>query len=287
MSKSFVDFPERADFEAFDRPKYLKFIEGYPSVVRILDNKAQHLRKHWINKLRTSILCLGTETCPICINNAGIRAENPKNFRSIRGYIPIQNRYVVNVLDRTPVVVDPDPEHSEEYPSKQGDFPAVSSDGQRSLVGIEPQPSNTIKLLERGRTLFEQFLALHQETGEFDDDENLVSGGITSFDLKLVTMGEGREKVVSPIALMQNNDDVVPILDKLELAPHVLSALGLLLTPEEVEQVAYGGATIGDIFTKRRSNEETEVNQEVLDDAESKVAGLFDKDDTEEELVSY
>ena len=286
MSK-FVEFPERADFEVFDRPKYLKFLEGYPSVVRILDNHAQHLRKHWINRLHTSILCLGGDTCPICINNAGIRSENPKNFRNIRGYIPIQNRYVVNVLDRTPVVIDPEDENKQEYPSKHGDFPTINSDGTKSLVGLEPQPSNTIKLLERGRTLFEQFLALHQETGEFDDDENLISGGITSFDMKLVTMGEGREKVVSPIALMQNNDDVVPTLDELELAPHVLSALGLLLTPEEVERVATGGASLGDIFSKRRSDDESEVNQEVLADAESKVADLFSEEKKTEDLVEY
>ncbi len=285
MSNNFVDFPERADFETFDRPKYLKFIEGYPSIVRILDTKAQHLRKHWLNRLHTSILCLGVDTCPICLSNAGIRAENPKNFRNIRGYIPIQNRYVVNVLDRTHVVVDP--ETADEHSSKQGDFPSVSADGARSLVGVEPQPSNTIKLLERGRTLFEQFLALHQETGEFDDDENLVSGGITSFDIKLVTMGDGREKVVSPIALMQNNDDVVPILDEAELVPHALSEIGLLLNPDEVNQVAYGGSSIGDIFSKRRSSEETEINQEVLADAESKVADLFSGGEKQEELVEY
>jgi hypothetical protein len=286
MSKKFVDFPERADFETFDRPKYLKFIEGYPSIVRILDSRAYHLRKHWLNRLRTSILCLG-DICPICISNASTRAENPKNFRDIRGYIPIQNRYIVNVLDRTSVVVDPDPEHNDEYPARAGEFPAVSADGSRSLVDLEPQPSNTIKLLERGRVLFEQFLALHQETGEFDDDENLVSGGITTFDLKLVTMGESREKVVSPIALMKNDDDVASILEENELEPHVLSAIGLLLTPDEVNQVAYSGSSISDVFAKRRSDDQTEIKSEVLADAEAKVADLFSEEDKKEELSEY
>jgi len=98
-------------------------------------------------------------------------------------------------------------------------------------------------------------------------------------------MGEGRDKVISPIALMQNNDDVVPILEEYELEPHVLSSLGLLFTPEEVELVAYGGASIADVFAQRRASEESEVAEELFSEAESKVADLFDVDD--EELVEY
>lgn len=281
MSK-FVSFPAKGDFEAYDRPKYLRFDEGVPTIIRILDKQAHHVRKHWLNRHRTSVLCLG-ETCPICMNDAKIRAENPKNFRQIREYTGIQNRYVVNVLDRTLVVVDP--ETADEYYATQGNFPPVSTDGNRSLAKIEPVPSNSIKVFERGRALFEQLLALHQETGEFDDDEELVSGGITTFDIKLVTMGEGRDKVISPIALMQNNDDVSPILEEKELEPHVLSTLGLLFTPEELEQIAFGGSSISDIFTGRRANQEAEVSQEILGDARGQVADLFKNDS--EELVEY
>lgn len=278
----FVKFPERGDFETFNRPKYLRFDEGVPTIVRILDKEAHHVRKHWLNRHRTSILCLG-ETCPICLSNAKIRKENPKNFRSVREYIPIQNRYVVNVLDRTQVVIEPD--SGDEYYAMKGVFPSVTRDGSKSLADIEPVPSNTIKVFERGRALFEQLLALHQETGEFDEDENLVKGGITTFDIKLVTMGESRDKVISPIALMQNADDVAPILDEKEIEPHVLSTLGLLFTPDEVEQVAYGGASVSDIFAERRSMKDAEVNQELLGDAQAKVADLFSEGT--EELVEY
>jgi len=136
MSK-WVEFPDREQFETFERPQYLSFLEGFPVIVRVLDKRAYHTRKHWLNRQRTSILCLG-ESCPICQNNAKIRAENPKSFRNIRGYIPIQNRYVVNVLDRTPVVIDP--ETGDEYYARQGKFPTVSDDGERSLAKIEPRP---------------------------------------------------------------------------------------------------------------------------------------------------
>ena len=110
MSSSFVEFPTfDNNFVDFERPQYLRFREGFPTVVRILDKNAYAVRKHWINKARISLLCLG-ETCPICASNDKIRGENPKTFRNIKGYIPVQFRYMVNVLDRTMVVIDPETE---------------------------------------------------------------------------------------------------------------------------------------------------------------------------------
>jgi len=283
----FVQFPEERDYPSFDRPKYLSFIEGKPLIIRILDEQAYAKRVHWINRQRISVLCLG-DTCPICAQNTKIRKENPKNFRNIKGYLPYQNRYMVNVLDRTLIKVDE--ETGDEYVAIKGEFPTVTNDGNRSLANVTETPSNTIKLLERGKTLFEQFLALHMETGEFDADENLLSGGITSFDLKLVTMGENRDKVISTIPLVQNNDDVAPILVENELVPHVLSTIGLQLTPSEVDQVAYANVSLSDIFAQRRTEDEdkeSEAEVRSLADASAGVQALFDKDKGEEELVSY
>lgn len=282
----FVDFPKTEEFQTFERPKYLTFIEGKPLIVRILDAQAYHKKVHWINKQRVSILCL-EETCPICISNAKIRKENPKNFRNVSGYLPYQNRYMVNVLDRTPVKIDE--ETGDEYQSFRGDFPSVTSDGNRSLANVQALPSNTIKILERGKTLFEQLLALHMETGEFDEEENLISGGLTSFDIKFVTMGEGRDKVVSTIPLVQNADDVAPILDENELERHILSATGLQFTPTEMEQVAYANVPLSDIFAQRRAESATESETEIktLADASDAVKSLLGSDDGAEVAVDY
>ncbi len=276
MSNAFVEFPTfDNDFVDFERPKYLRFREGFPTVVRILDKNAQRVRKHWINKARTSLLCLG-ETCPICASNDKIRGENPKNFRNIKGYIPVQFRYMVNVLDRTMVVIDPETE--EEYYAQKGQFPLISSDNDRSLAGIEPQPSNTIKILERGKTLFENFLAIHNETAEFDAENELVSGGLTTFDLKLLTLGAGVDMTISVMPLLQNNDDVNTILEENELTQHVLSEVGIQLSPDEMEQVAFAGTTLSDIFSARKAEKEAETVEgmaETLADVSETVSDLF------------
>ncbi len=282
----FVEFPKTEEFQTFERPKYLTFVEGKPSIVRILDVQAYHKKVHWINRQRISVLCLG-DVCPICANNAKIRKENPKNFRNVKGYLPYQNRYMINVLDRTPVKIDE--ETSEEYQSFKGEFPSVTSDGNRSLANVQEVPSNTIKILERGRTLFEQLLALHMETGEFDDEENLTSGGLSSFDIKFVTMGEGRDKVVSPIPITPNNDDVAPILEENDLHKHVLSTVGLQLSPAEMDQVAYANVPLSDIFAQRRAEDTTDSESEVrtLSDASEAVKALFKEGEGDEVEVSY
>lgn len=274
---SFVEFPTfDNDFVDFERPKYLRFREGFPTVVRILDKNAHRVRKHWINKARTSLLCLG-ERCPICASNDKIRGENPKNFRNIKGYIPVQYRYMVNVLDRTMVIIDPETE--EEYYAQKGQFPLISSDNDRSLAGLEPQPSNTIKILERGKTLFENFLAIHNETSEMDDEGELASGGLTTFDLKLLTLGAGVDMTISVMPLLQNDDDVAAILEENDITLHVLSTVGIQLTPDEMEQVAFAGTTLSDIFSARKADEEAETTEEMaetLADVSESVADLFD-----------
>ena len=141
MSKPFADFPERRDRTAdFNRPVFLRMREGYQLIVRILDSHAEKVLKHWINSSKTSVLCLGDE-CPICQQNETIRRENPKTFQKIKGYIPVQRRWMVNILDRTPVIKDE--ETGEEYYAVKGKFPTVTRDGERSLVNVQPVPSNT------------------------------------------------------------------------------------------------------------------------------------------------
>ncbi len=277
MSNAFVEFPTfDNDFVDFDRPKYLRFREGFPTTVRILDKNAFSVRKHWINKARTSLLCLG-ETCPVCASNDKIRGENPKNFRNIKGYIPVQFRYMVNVLDRTMVVIDPETE--EEHYAQKGTFPLISSDNERSLAGIDPQPSNTIKILERGKTLFENFLAIHNETAEFNDEQELISGGLTAFDLKLLTLGAGVEMTISVMPILQSNDDISAILEENEIVLHDLSTVGITLTPDEMEQVAYAGVTLSDVFAARKADEDAETTEEMattLADVSDSVKELFD-----------
>jgi len=276
MSKPFADFPEKRDRAAdFNRPVFLRFREGTPVLVRILDQHAEKVLKHWINKSKTSVLCLGDE-CPICQQNDTIRRENPKTFQKIKGYIPVQRRWMVNVLDRTPVIKDE--ETGEEYSAVKGKFPTVTSDGERSLVNIKPEPSNTIKILERGQTLFEMFAVIHADSiTEGNDGEEI--GGITTMDLKLVAAGSGTDMVISVIP-QSRNDDITPILEQNNLTRYVLSAVGIELTPDEVTEIVRG-VSIRDIFAARRAKDESDSDKDLkssFSDLSDKVATLFGED---------
>lgn len=283
MTRPFVEFPERkdADFTPFVRPKYLRFVEGSPLLVRILDKTAYSVDKHWIQKVNTSVICLG-EQCPICKHNEELRAESPNTFRRSKGYIGINRRYLVNVLDRTPVLKDV--ETGIEYYASKGKFPTLDSSGEKSLVGLEPEPSNTIKILERGRELFEQLSMIHNETIKLDAGEGgepVESGGLTSFDVKLVTMGRGKDTVITVMPMLTNNDDVESVLTEKELEPHILSTVGILLSPDEMVDLTRG-ISLKDIFAKRRAEEEiSDVTAEVqgtLADVSDRIKALYGDD---------
>jgi len=289
MSKDFVSFPEGygEEFVSYDRPKFMAFREGSPTIVRVLDETAHMVIRHWIrtSSRSYSVMCL-EDQCPICIRNKEIRESYPDNFRDIKGYIPKQYRWMVNVLDRTPVIVDP--ETNEEYygnvVGREVKFPTVTQDGQRSLVGIEPCPSNTIKILERGKRLFEQLKTYHLESLVVDEESGEESGGIQTFDLKFITLGSGPKMTITINPLYQRNDDITTILEAGELNKYILSSVGIQLTPEEVER-AVKGETLRDIFAARRAQDEVEVTAELqgalADATESLVGDLFKSETTE------
>jgi hypothetical protein len=223
------------------------------------------------------------ENCPICLKNESLKHEFPDSFRKQKGYIGRNRRYLVNVLDKTPVLKDQ--ETGVEYYAYKGKFPTVSSDGEKSLVDLKPEPSNTIKILERGRELFEQLASIHNETSISEIDptsgDELVSGGLTSFDIKLVTMGAGKDMVITVMPILQSNDDVGPILKERELKTHVLSTVGILLSPNEMVDLTRG-VSLKDIFSKRRAEEDVaDAKNEVqgsLADVQATIEALYGDD---------
>ncbi|KKN45708.1 hypothetical protein LCGC14_0680260 [marine sediment metagenome] len=267
---SYSNFPQY-EYEASDYSKtnYLRFQEGVPTTVRIISEGSRYVAKHFLTKIRTSILCLG-EQCPICERNKTLREQHGRNANKQSDYIAIQNRNMLNVLDRTLVIVDE--ETGDEYSAHKGTFPTITKDGKRSLIDVTPQPSNSIKVLERGKRLFEQFDVNHNEYQHL--------GGIRGFDIKLVTMGAGKTMSISVVPLPERNDDITELLEGLE--EPVLEDLGIQLSPDEVLEAA-SGVTLRDIYAARKSDE-TESDTSAVDaelvgslaDVEESVSDLFE-----------
>jgi len=268
IKDAFSNFPDYATDNKDFRPiRYLRIKDGYPVTIRIIDNKSFYVAKHYVPAQRMSILCLG-EQCPICQRNAEIRAKHGRQARNQPGFFNIQHRNMVNVLDRTLVVVDD--ETGDEYYAYKGTFPTTTRDGERSLVGVEPRPSNTIKILERGRSLFDDINVLHNEF--------LDEGGITAIDLKIIANGSGPDMSVSIVPKPKRNEPVDDLLANTDDERYALETVSVQLSPDEMLDFAYEGISLRDIFARRRADDQSAVDREIqgsLADVEEKIDNLF------------
>jgi len=242
---SFAEIPEGGNKSNFKSTDFVKIVPGIPVRLRILDKKAVHQVRHYLQIQKLSLLCLGDERCPICQNNSNLMKENPTEdaFR-IKGFIPRQNRYLVNVLNRTIVKIAPS--GSVVYPTS-GQFPTVDPSTGEPLANIEAAPLNKVQVLDRGPDLFSQFNMVNEQVV----DEMGKPIGIWNFDISIMATGAGKKMKTNVQALSQIND-VVEVADE---DKYVLETMGILLEPDEMSKILKG-IPLKDIFAARRSDDE-------------------------------
>ena len=263
---SFAEIPE---FESsFKSTEYVKLVSGVPQQFRILSETAHHVEKHFIPVSKISVLCLGEETCPICQNNAKLKQEHEDvSPRQIRGYLPRQNRYMVNVLNRTTVKVSPSGNVT--FPT-QGQFPTNDPQTGELLVNIEAKPLDKVQVLERGPTLFAQLNAINDTVADPETGNPL---GLWTYDVVITASGSGRKMTTNVIPYPNMNDEVnLPEEDIF-----ILETLGIQLSPEEMT-LAVRGVSLRDIFEARRATDESLVGsdpQVISDDVQEKIETLF------------
>ncbi len=263
---SFAEIPE---FESSFKPtQYTKLISGVPQQFRVLSEKAHHVEKHFLPTTKISVLCLGEETCPICENNAQMIKDNPEvSPRQIRGFLPRQNRYSVNVFNRT--MVKTSPSGNVTYPT-QGQFPANDPHTGELLVNIEAKPLNRVEVLERGPTLFAQLNSINDTV---IDTETGNPVGLWKYDVVITASGSGRKMTTNVIPYPNMNDEI----DLPEEELFVLETLGIQLSPEEMMK-AVRGVSLRDIFEARRATDDTLTTsdaQVISDDVQEKIETLF------------
>ena len=215
-------------------------LTGGNYTIRILDTEALCLYTHYINK--ATVECLG-EGCPICSNNQRLILENPKDFRDVPGYSPRTRRYLVNVLDKTPVKKCPKC-GIDNYDLTPAGTTCVGC--SELLVSVLPAVSNTVKILAKGVQVFDQLnsidLSILNAQGE--------PVGLTNYDLVLRVTGSGNKRIVTPIPMSGSNEPVDPTLEKYELAK-----ITIKLTPEEMLDLQRG-VSLRDLFAARKANAE-------------------------------
>lgn len=267
---TFADVPEQDEF-TYRKTHYVRITAGVPLRLRILDKKAYHVQKYFIPSQRISILALDESVDPIWRNNEKLMRENPdaKNPTQIPGFIRRQNRYMVNVLNRT--MVKRSPAGNIVY-AIGGQFPTNDPETGELLVNIDPQPLNRVEVLERGPQLFAQLNSVNQST--VDEAGNPI--GIWNYDIIINATGSGRKMMTNITPRPDLNDDV-------ELPEgqekYALETLGIQLSPDEMIAVVKG-VSLRDIFEARRSDDEVALEREetqVSEEIEGKLNDLFEQ----------
>lgn len=264
---SFADIPEEMERE-FKPNRFVKIEAGVPLRLRILDKRALHTEKHFLPAQKVSVLCLGDEVCPICAHNQKLIRANPDvSPRNLKGLIFRQNRYLVNVLNRT--LVKRSPSGNVVF-AKGGQFPSHDPDTGELLVDIQPEPLDQVEILERGPTLFSQLNAIMSQV----TDEAGNPRSLTEYDIVIMATGSGRKMTTNVIPYPDNDDEIeVPEDDK-----YALETIGIRLSPDEMVKLM-NGVSLRDIFEQRREDEEADILTEeevtVSEDVKASIDTLF------------
>jgi hypothetical protein len=163
---------------------YMKLGPG-EKVIRILDEEETVYWRYWINKLQ------GREVNR-SVTVASMRDPIPRYYNSLGKdhpeYRSIQKRFVLNVLDRTPMNADPS--------SKKED---------------------KVRILELGKELMDKFAMLHMRIRDRETFEPLP---ITRFDVKVISQGTGKDvnRIVLPGDDLDDLSDELKTLLKFDLS---------------------------------------------------------------------
>ena len=255
-----IDYSKRT----FNRPKFFVWTPGQHTI-RILDTYIPRKPVYWFGSGYAQAL---GEDDPQALLNKRIRLENPDNFRNVRGYRGLSDRYAVNVLDRTVAKVCPNCDA--DVKSVNSTFPAICpSCNSPAVVNVQVASLNKVRVLQGGKQLFEQFLTRDKDT--LDGEGN--PRGIQNFDIILHVVGSGAQRTAVAVA--------TTTYDVIEISPENLFDTENIFpkfTEEEMEQLIRG-VTMRDIFAARRSTSLTEESTESTavdpEDVKKKVEELF------------
>ncbi len=204
---------------------YVKFSPDYRVTLRMLDTNARTVWKHWIPQANKgkglAAVCPNISSqvrpCPIDGSDSQFSQEDRDTMKARR-------RFVVNVLDRTPVTLCDSCGNT--TPGKKCQFCNAKLD-KNTFV-----PLNQIKILEQGPNLFNKVLNPIEKMQKEDLDKD-----ITDYDIVFMTQGVGRDRVITanPAVPSEISDD--ELLDPETGEPQKKWSLDLLSEPSTIEEI--------------------------------------------------
>lgn len=220
---------------------YVKFDEKYRVVLRILEEKSRLVWKHWLQEANAgkglTANCPNTDKvkiCPVEKELTDLAKDDPRlNERKRKA------KYIVNVLDRTPVTFD---EACQQVTPKGSGNKCVHCGNSISKNTFTPL--NKIKILDGGPRLFKE--TLNGVESLQAEEFNL---NITEYDIVFQTQGSGRERRISAIPQAPEPFNGDWLIDPETNEPQKRFDLDTLSEPTSVEEIEamMQGATIDDL----------------------------------------
>lgn len=232
-------YEKKSPSSKFRRTEYIQLGQGEHQI-RILEPMETKIYSHYVGW--AWLKCLG-EDCPICENNKKILFEHPTDYREVKGWNPRRDRYYINVLDKTPARV------CTKCGTEKKDATVATCPACNSPMG-EVAPLNKVKVLSRGKTLFED-LKVMSRTIRDEKDQRI---DIRKYDFRLVVRGTGRDTTITVVPMWVPGREADPIFEG-ELFD--LNNAAVELSREEMLDV-FNGASLKDIFALRRAKKQIE-----------------------------
>lgn len=260
---TFANIEQRKQFDStskFRKTEYIQLSQG-ENTIRILEPVATDYYAHFVG--RSYVKCLG-EDCPICENNKRIIFENRETFRDDKAYRPRSQRFYVNVLDKSLAKVCPS------CGTVTKNLGLVSCPACASVLA-NPSPLNRVKVLAKGKDLFEP-LEMMSKTIRNSQDEVIP---ITNYDWTLIVSGTDKNTKTNALPRWIPGQESEPDLAGQELFP--LDSVLPELTREELVDLL-NGASLKDIFAIRRASkqvEKTDGDDVLMREVSASVDGLF------------
>jgi hypothetical protein len=239
-----MPFSEEFQTKSFDETRkrtgaqYVKFTEDHRVVLRILDNHARSVWKHWIGEANGGrgmmANCPNTATnriCPVCKQLDALSNDDP-----VKAQRKAKRRFIVNVLDRTPVTVC---NSCNNVVSGK-----VCPDCKADLKKNEFVPLNKVKILEGGTQLFNNTLNTVEKINQED-----FGLDITGYDINFTATGKLRDRKIAALPQPPSEISEEDLTDPETGEPQKVYDLDLLCEPTPVEEIEamLRGATMDEL----------------------------------------
>lgn len=232
----------RSDTKKRSSANYVRWSPEYRTVLRVLNPNARLAWKHWVSEANGGKGMMATcpnvtaqtKVCPIDKQIAHLPKED-EVYKDRKA----KKRFIVNVLDRTPVTICSS--CSNETPGKNCQFCGAD------LRKAEFVPLNKVKILEGGPQLFSQNLNAVEKMQKEDFDVD-----ITGYDINFTVTGAGRDRKIAAIPQPPSEISESDFEDEAGEAQKLFD-LDLLIEPNSIEEIELmlQGATLDEINAVR------------------------------------